>query len=297
MTPAEKGFLLLTSHLGSPERAPLTVAQFRTLTQRVQSMEKPKDNRNLCREDLEGLGYEQETALRILHLLEGQAELASYVQRGEKQGCVPITRVSRLYPAALRRKLGMDAPGCLWAKGNLSLLEGPFVSLVGSRELKAPNRRYAEYVGAQAAREGFTLVSGNARGADRTAQDSCLSWGGTVVSVVADELYRQHGGENILYLSEDSFDSPFTAPRALSRNRVIHCLGSVTFVAQTDLGQGGTWDGTAKNLRRGWSPVYGFPDGSAGMEELIRMGAEPLEQPAAFQSLNETNLCLEDFYE
>ena len=39
MTGAEKGFLLLTSHLGDPARPVLTTAQFRTLAVRAGQMQ------------------------------------------------------------------------------------------------------------------------------------------------------------------------------------------------------------------------------------------------------------------
>ena len=104
----------------------------------------------------------------------------------------------------------------------------------------------------RAAEEGLTLVSGNARGADRTAQEACLAAGGRVISIVADELSKQARRRNLLYLSEDDFDGAFSTQRALSRNRCIHALGRMVFVAQSDFGHGGTWDGTVKNLRFGW---------------------------------------------
>ena len=44
MNPRERGFLLLTGYLGDPERKPLTVAQFRELAKRMQTMEKPVDS-------------------------------------------------------------------------------------------------------------------------------------------------------------------------------------------------------------------------------------------------------------
>ena len=96
---------------------------------------------------------------------------------------------------------------------------------------------------------------------------------GKVVSIVADELEKCVATENVLYLSEDSFDLPFSALRALSRNRVIHAMGYKTFVAQCTNGKGGTWDGTVKNLRSNISPVFCFADGSAAMTELEQMGA------------------------
>ena len=77
----------------------------------------------------------------------------------------------------------------------------------------------------------------------------------------------------MLYLSEEDYDSPFTAQRALSRNRCIHALGSMVFVAQSGLKKGGTWDGTAKNLQFGWSPVLCFRDGSEASCELEQLGA------------------------
>jgi hypothetical protein len=54
---------------------------------------------------------------------------------------------------------------------------------------------------------------------------------------------------------------------------VIHALGEVTLVAQSDLGIGGTWSGTTANLKAGWSSVYCFDDGSDAARELEQMGA------------------------
>lgn len=274
MNNKERGFLLLTGHLGSPERKPLTVAQFRNLASRVAQMEKPAELRELTEADFLALGYDRPMALRILSLLADADGLERYLLRGCRQDCVPVTRVSEEYPLAVRKRLGLDAPGCLWAKGNIALLNTQTVSLVGSRELRESNRKFAEFAGREVARQGYTLVSGNARGADQTAQNACLEAGGKVISVVADELKKYPLRENVLYLSEDSFDLPFSATRALSRNRVIHALGYITLVAQCDLGAGGTWDGTVKNLQKSWSPVFCFNDGSSAATELAQYGAK-----------------------
>ena len=90
---------------------------------------------------------------------------------------------------------------------------------------------------------------------------------------MADELAKQPKTRNVLYLSEDGYDEKFSAQRALSRNRCIHALGQLVFVAQSDLHKGGTWDGTVKNLRFGWSPVACFRDGSEASGQLEQMGA------------------------
>lgn len=273
MNARERGFLLLSSHLGNPERKPLTTAQLRILADRMKQMAMPEADRELERSDLLALGYNREMAERILNLLKDEQLLSHYLHRACRLGCVPITRVSAQYPVILRQRLGLDSPGCLWAKGDVSLLNTPAIALVGSRDLAEPNREFAAEVGRQAARQGLTLVSGNARGADRTAQESCLACGGRVISVVADELSKQSMRENVLYISEEDFDEPFSAQRAISRNRVIHALGRMVFVAQCSLGKGGTWDGTVKNLRFGWSSVACYDDGSEAAAQLEQMGA------------------------
>lgn len=273
MREAEKGFLLLCSHLGNPDRKPLSVAQFRILAQRVQAMEKPLEIRDVELMDIQALGYSREMAVRVKALLEEEDLLEHYLKRGKQCGCAPVTRISAGYPLILRKRLGLESPGCLWVKGDVSILNRPAVALVGSRDMREPNRRFAEAVGRQAALQGIALVSGNARGADRTAQDACLAAGGSVISIVADRLADHPVRDRLLYVSEEDFDEDFSSQRALSRNRCIHALGQMTFVAQSQTKRGGTWDGTVKNLRHGWSPVACFRDGSEAASQLEQMGA------------------------
>lgn len=280
MTGPERGFLLLASHLGESMRKPLTTAQLRVLAERVHGSLAADADRELEIRDLQQLGYGPEMGKRIVDLLSEEDVLDYYLRKGQVLGCTPITRISPDYPLHLWKRLGLDSPGVLWARGDVRLLGLPMVSLVGSRELREENWRFAAEVGRQAAQQGYVLVSGNARGADRTAQESCLAAGGKVISVLADELWKQSLRENVLYLSEDDFEAGFSAQRALSRNRVIHALGLMTFVAQANLHTGGTWDGTEKNLQKRWSPVYGFDDGSDAMAELSQMGMERIKLDA-----------------
>lgn len=277
MTAKEQGFLLLTSQLGDPDRRPLTTAQFRVLARRVRDARRLPDQRDLDAADLTAMGYGRELADRIVALLGDDEVLRHYLRRGQRSGCVPLSRVSEDYPMSVHNRLGDDAPGCIWAKGDLELLRLPAVSLVGCRDIDGINLDFAREVGRQAALQGFVLVSGNARGADKAAQKSCLAAGGQVIVVVADELERHRPEQNTLYMSEDGFDLPFSIQRALSRNRVIHCMGLRTFVAQSTYQRGGTWDGSVKNLRHHWSPLYCFRDGSPAAELLIRMGAEGID--------------------
>ena len=294
MTGPERGFLLLTSQLGNPERKPLTVAQLRLLASRAELMNKPVQIRDLEPRDLRELGYGQEMAERIVSLLGDEALLDAYLRRGYGCGCFPLTRITPGYPVEVRKRLCLDAPGCLWCKGDTALLDRPKISLVGSRMLRKENEAFAREVGRQAAIQGYTLVSGNAVGADQTAQQACLDAGGAVISVLATELDQHREKERVLYLAEDGFDQPFSAQRALSRNRVIHSLGRKTLVAQATLEKGGTWDGCVRNLRFGWSGVFCFDDGSEAAKRLEQMGAAlvKMEDLSDLSALKQNNCSL-----
>ena len=274
MTGPEQGFLLLTSTLGDPDRKSLTVAQFRTLAKRVQAAEREVSARDLTAEDLLGLGYDASMAERIFSLLSGSSQLREYLHRAQKCDCCPITRLNPLYPLPVRRRLGLESPGVLWAKGDVTLLNRPAVAVIGSRDLQEENRKFAEEAGREIVKQGYILVSGNAKGADRTAQESCLEAGGSVISVVADSLQKQPLRERTLYLSLDDFDQGFSAQRALHRNHVIHTMAELTIAAQCTLGKGGTWEGILANLKNGWNPVCIFDDGSEAVTELQNRGVQ-----------------------
>ena len=279
MSLTEYSFLLLTGKLGDPSRMPLTTAQLRTLAQRIPLLQSSSDDSQLTIAHLASIGIGEPLAGRILRLLEDTPQLEAYLARAKKAGCIPVTRTNEDYPLILRKRLGLDAPGCLWLKGDPQILKKPAVALVGSRELRNANRDFAREVGMQAAKQGYVLVSGNARGADIVAQNACLEAGGQVICVVADALCEHTERKNILFLSEEDYDEPFSALRALRRNRVIHCLGEITFAAQCTLEKGGTWDGSVRNLKNLWSPLYCFDDGSQAMQELECMGASLVETP------------------
>ena len=268
--------LLLCADLGDGQK-PLTPAQFRRL--RVHVLARPEGEapaeRNLEEADLRALGLEASFARRVAALLDREAALDAYLRVGRELDVSPVTRVSPLYPARLRL-LGQDAPTVLFCRGDSSLLQRPAVALVGSRELTEAGRAFARRVGELAALEGFVLVSGNARGADQTAQEACLAAGGAVISVLPDSLAdHDPAGERVLFLSEQGWHLPIAPYRALDRNRLIHALGEKTLAAQSRL-TGGTWSGSLENLRRGWSPLFVNEAGGPGCARLIALGANPV---------------------
>ncbi len=279
MTRAEEGLLLLCCPLGDAQERPLTGAQYRALARAVSGARHEDDTlRDLTARDLEKLGCAGEEAERIVRLLGREDQLRRYLAAAERRGFFALTRLSPDYPAAIRRKLGQDAPAALFCAGDRTLFAREGAALVGSRALLPAGERFARAVGQTAAREDLVLVSGGAAGADTAAQDACIAAGGQVVCFLADALAARvkTPPENALFCAELGWDIPFSAPRALSRNRLIHALPDRELVAQTDCGRGGTWAGTVENLRRGWSDVYVRDDGTDGANALIERGATPV---------------------
>ena len=111
MRAAERGFLLLSSHLGDAQRKPLTGPQLRTLARRVKESERIDTDRELEPRDLIALGYGREMAERIVYLLAQERLLDDYLRNAQEFGCFPITRVSDAYPLLLRHRWDWTAPG------------------------------------------------------------------------------------------------------------------------------------------------------------------------------------------
>src|SRR5690606_5366895 len=78
-----------------------------------------------------------------------------------------VTVVDDEYPAVLRQL--HDPPGVLFARGDLTLANGPGVAIVGSRRATPYGRDATRLLAAGVARAGYVVVSGLARGIDREA--------------------------------------------------------------------------------------------------------------------------------
>ena len=256
------GYLLLCSKLGQQGRKPLSHKDFHKFLS--------------LNTDLNGAALHPRCPKALPQLVEDHALMQQYAKRRPADIIALILPDSR-YPQIVKERLRDEAPGILWCKGNLSLLEMPAISVVGSRDPSPQAAEFTRLVGQMAARQGFVLVSGNAGGTDTLAQNACLEAGGYVISVVADSLLDKQTHDRILYMSEDDYDQSFSGARALSRNQVIHAMGQRTFVSQSGWGRGGTYSGTYRNLKNGWSPVYMHNDGSIAATEFAALGASLMD--------------------
>lgn len=230
---------------------------------------------------------DDERAVMHQRLAESSSSILLWLRMLADKGISVLTPVNENYPSQLSARLMHRAPLVLFYAGQIELMQHNHISLVGSRDLSEIGRYFAAEAGKQIALHGFVYCSGGARGADSEGYLAAINAGGTAVIFLPDSLERAMGEEfyrsalqegRVLLLSEHGTDLPFSAHRALSRNRLIHALPQKVFVAESAYGKGGTWKGTIDNLRHHYCDVFVCSDSeSDGNHALIQNGAEPVK--------------------
>jgi DNA processing protein len=186
------------------------------------------------------------------------------------------------YPATLQDI--NDGPPLLWSLGDVSLLKRPMIALVGARNASSLGTRMAKRLAEELADEGFTVVSGLARGIDAAAHHGALA-GGTV-AVMAGGVDVIYPAENTqlahdiaktgLRLSEMPMGLQPQARHFPARNRIISGLTTAVVVVEAAAKSGSLI--TARNaLDQGRDvlavPGHPFDARAWGCNMLIRDGA------------------------
>lgn len=177
-------------------------------------------------------------------------------------------------------------PDPLFMIGDASVLLGPLVSIVGTREPTPYGVKTARAISTAFAKAGVSVVSGMARGIDAVAHRACLENGVATVAVLGTgidvpypvghrELHRVIG-EKGLVTSENG--PGLTAHKGAfpRRNRIIAALSPVTIVVEAGHKSGALNTASqALELGRTVAAVPGPIDSaqSEGTNLLIRDGA------------------------
>lgn len=180
--------------------------------------------------------------------------------------------------------LGVHAPLCLWALGDVALL-GPRagVALVGARAATAYGEHVATELAAECAGDGIAVFSGAAYGIDGAAHRGALASGGPTVAVLAGGVDRPYpaGHRDLLdrvaregvVVAEVPCGAVPTKWRFLARNRVIAALSDATVVVEAGWRSGAL--NTAHHAAALGRPLGAVPGPvtsatSAGCHRLLR---------------------------
>ncbi len=86
------------------------------------------------------------------------------------------------YPQRLKQI--KDPPDLIYGVGDISLLNTPSIAIIGSRDCTDYGVKICEVFSKELTNEGFTIVSGLARGIDGIAQKTCIDANGKTIAVL-----------------------------------------------------------------------------------------------------------------
>ena len=164
----------------------------------------------------------------------------SYVKNLKSDGIEVIIIDDENYPSRLKDL--PDAPLLLYAKGDVSLLNGDCFSIVGTRMPSNYGKFVTEKLARELAEAGLTIVSGLAYGVDSLSHRSALEVGGKTIAVLGGGLNHIYPEANTnlaeeimkkgLVISEYPPFSPPTKYTFPLRNRIIAGLSLGTLITE-----------------------------------------------------------------
>jgi len=298
ISPQTQAILLLTSHFSKPtenEVKPLTPKEWGRFAIWLKQQEVNPDQLLTGKlPDWLATWKDQDIPLdRIEQLLNRGSALAFAMEKWTRAGLWVLTRTDETYPIYLKQRLKSDSPAILFGCGNQKLLNQGGIAVVGSRHTSEEDLAYSRRLGQTAAEQGYTLISGGARGVDETAMLGTLTHEGTVVGVLADSLLRaccsanyrpSLMNNNLVLISPFYPEAGFNVGNAMFRNKYIYCLSDSSVVIHSDK-KGGTWTGALENLKKGWVRLWVKPtqDLLAGNADLVQAGGQWLAETEASQ--------------
>ena len=191
------------------------------------------------------------------------------------------------YPERLRQI--KNKPKKLYYAGDISLLSGRCVSVVGSRTTNTYGRSTAEKIACQLAGKDVCVISGMARGIDTCVHKSVLAAGGKTAAVLGCGLDICYPPENRILMEEIEKKGlllteyePGTRAEKYNfpnRNRIISGLSEVTVVVQARNRSGSLI--TAELAAEQGREVMAVPGNidsqyNLGSNKLIKEGATPI---------------------
>jgi DNA processing protein len=206
-----------------------------------------------------------------------------------RMGASLVAMADPAFPAVLAE--ADDAPPLLLALGNLGLLAGRAVALVGARNASANGRLLAETMARELGQLGWVVVSGLARGIDSAAHKGALASG--TIAVLAGGLDRPYPPESErlyqaiaergLLVSEMPLGRVPQARHFPQRNRIVSGLALGTVVVEAALQSGSLI--TARLAGEQGREVMAVPGSPLdprcrGANLLIRQGATLVEGAA-----------------
>ena len=121
-----------------------------------------------------------------------------------------------------------NCPQNLYYIGNINILNTKAISIVGKRNASVKGKYYAYLIARKYASQGFTIVSGLAKGIDQFAHIGALAANGKTIAVLGNGLSKIYPEENT---KVNDKIKPENFPM---RNRIISGLSIATIIIEAD---------------------------------------------------------------
>lgn len=218
-------------------------------------------------------------------------KIISFANYIKNNGIGYITISSKEYPKDLHEYKNMK-PYVIFYKGNLELLNGKLVSIIGSRKCTAYGAEVSKKLGEEISKSNCTVVSGLASGIDSIAQRSAIKYKGKTIGVLGcgidivypknnKYLYEEILKEGGLIISEFLPNTPPYKHNFPLRNRIISGISKYLIVVEANDKSGSliTVD-YALYMGRDIMAIPGpvINGNSMGCNKLIRDGAKPFTE-------------------
>ncbi|HCA43317.1 MAG TPA: DNA transporter [Bacteroidetes bacterium] len=199
---------------------------------------------------------------------------------------IPIN--SSEYPKILKENLKIkNSPPIIYTKGYKKILSEDTVAIVGSRKAGNQALNFTNEIAKQCVENKKVIVSGFAKGVDKQALDSAISYNGKSIIVLPQGIltfqtgyknyYESIVNGNVLVLSTFFPLAGWEVGLAMARNTYIYGLAQEIFVAESEE-SGGTWQGALDGLKRKRKVYVRVPekDEKNANLKLIELGAIPV---------------------
>lgn len=225
-----------------------------------------------------------ETILRQADRLDPAEEF----ERAADHGAMILTRADDDYPEALSKI--HDPPLALYIKGSLKRADQHAIAVVGSRHCTHYGMQTADRLSFQLAKQGYTVVSGLARGIDAAAHQGALKGKGRTLAVLGcgiDQIYPpEHEKLAEAVMESGALISEFpvgVAPNRQTfpqRNRIVSGLSRGVLVVEAARGSGAMM--TVDEANDQGRLVFAVPGridnpSAGGCHHLLKQGAKLVE--------------------
>lgn len=228
-----------------------------------------------------------ENMLKAIKKKEYKEKIDKHIEYMIKNDIDIITIEDKMYPKSLKEVY--DYPICLYAKGNIELLNKErMIAIIGCREYSEYGKKCAIYFSYNLARKNVIIVSGLARGIDSFSHYGTIKANGKTIAVLgngldiiypkenkrlANEIIQKNG----LIVSEYALESVPEKRNFPARNRIISGLSKGVIVIEAKK-KSGTLLTVDFALEQG-KDIYAVPGNinslnSVGTNDLIKQGAK-----------------------